>query len=273
MANIRLIHWHAEGAGERAALLEALGHQVDSETPAGPVLLRALRDDPPDALVIDLDRLPAQGRDLGIAVRSQSATRTIPLVFVGGLPAKVEKVRALLPDAVFIEWSDIGTALVAALAAPPANPVVPGSVFAAYEGRPLAAKLAIKPGMAVGLVGAPHGFRATLGELPEGASVREGVGDGCELALWFARVRDELDEAVRAPARQGGPKRIWIMWAKKASGLQTDLTQQAVREAGLAAGLVDYKICSVDATWSGLLFCRRAGPGDHASRRRGLRRG
>ena len=48
-----------------------------------------------------------------------------------------------------------------------------------------------------------------------------------------------------------------MAWPKRASGVATDLTQQAVREAGLAAGLVDYKVAAIDNTWSGLLFTRR----------------
>ena len=54
-----------------------------------------------------------------------------------------------------------------------------------------------------------------------------------------------------------GAGSLWIIWPKQASGMASDLTQQYVRETGLAAGLVDYKICAVDATWSGLLFTRR----------------
>jgi hypothetical protein len=54
---------------------------------------------------------------------------------------------------------------------------------------------------------------------------------------------------------QGKP--LWIAWPKRASGEHTDLTQQQVREVGLAAGLVDYKICSIDETWSGLLLTKR----------------
>ncbi len=50
---------------------------------------------------------------------------------------------------------------------------------------------------------------------------------------------------------------IWIVWPKKTSHAASDLSQQSVREVGLAAGLVDYKICSLDSTWSGLLFTRR----------------
>jgi len=47
---------------------------------------------------------------------------------------------------------------------------------------------------------------------------------------------------------------LWILWPKQASKLQTDLGQAYVREAGLAAGMVDFKICSIDETWSGLRF-------------------
>jgi hypothetical protein len=47
---------------------------------------------------------------------------------------------------------------------------------------------------------------------------------------------------------------LWILWPKQTSKLQTDLGQQLVQEAGLAAGMVDFKICSIDETWSGLRF-------------------
>jgi hypothetical protein len=52
---------------------------------------------------------------------------------------------------------------------------------------------------------------------------------------------------------------IWLIWPKQASAIASDLTQQVVREIAMAAGLVDYKVCAVDATWSGLLFRRRNG--------------
>ena len=49
----------------------------------------------------------------------------------------------------------------------------------------------------------------------------------------------------------------WLIWPKKASGVRSDVDGNVVRETGLAAGLVDFKVCSVDATWSGLAFKRR----------------
>jgi len=50
---------------------------------------------------------------------------------------------------------------------------------------------------------------------------------------------------------------IWIAWPKKASGVQTDLNENIVRDIGLDVGLVDIKVCAIDATWSGLKFVRR----------------
>jgi hypothetical protein len=125
----------------------------------GPPALRALRDDPPDAVVIDLGRLPSHGREFGVSLRVTKATRGIPLVFVGGQPEKLARVREVLPDAVFTEWAEIGPALEEAIAAPPADPVAPKSVFAAYERVPLARKLGIGPGTVVGLADAPGGVR------------------------------------------------------------------------------------------------------------------
>ena len=154
MPRIRLIHWNAAEAAERAARLADSGFAVE-HAPLDPAGLRALRADPPDAVVIDLSRLPSHGRDLGAALRQTKATRFIPLVFVGGDPVKVDRVRGLLPDAVFTNWEEICQALETALAHPPPEPVVPASSLAGYSGTPLPRKLGIKPGYVVALVGAP----------------------------------------------------------------------------------------------------------------------
>ena len=50
---------------------------------------------------------------------------------------------------------------------------------------------------------------------------------------------------------------VWIAWPKKASAIDSDLTQQIVRKAGMDVGMVDYKVCSIDQDWSGLLFTWR----------------
>jgi hypothetical protein len=242
---------------ERAERIRAAGYQVDGEVPSGRAYLRALQEDPPLAVVIDLGRLPSQGRDMGLQIRNQGATRHVPLVFVEGDPQKVARVHELLPDAVYCSWPEIGEALGGAIAAPPDDPVVPGSVFAAYAGTPLPKKLGIQAGHRVALVEAPAGFEKTLGELPVGVELARGARVPCDLTIWFTHSREKLEAGLAGMIAQAGQGPVWIAWPKKASGVATDLSQQVVRETGLGAGLVDYKICSIDATWSGLLFTRR----------------
>jgi hypothetical protein len=129
--------------------------------------------------------------------------------------------------------------------------------MAAYAGAPLPKKLGIAAGTRVALVGAPAGFEGTLRKLPEGATLQRGPAVSGDLVLWFVRSRAELESGVSdvVPLSEGG--RVWIVWPKRASGVLSDLTQQVVREAGLAAGMVDFKVASVDETWSGLRFTRR----------------
>ena len=254
---VRLIHWSATETAERAERIRAAGYVVDAAAFGGGAELRSLRQRPPLAVVIDLTRLPMQGRDVGLAIRHAKATRHVPLVFVEGDREKLERVRRQLPDATYATWRGIRGALARAIAQPPASPAVPVSALAGYSGTPLPKKLGIKAGAVVALVGAPQGFRATLGDLPDGVRLVGRSGTRCDLTLWFLRSRAELERSISRIVAQAARGPVWIAWPKQSSGLATDLTQQPVREAGLAAGLVDYKVCAIDATWSGLLFTRR----------------
>ena len=130
---------------------------------------------------------------------------------------------------------------------------------AGTSGTPLPKKLGIKPGSAVALLGAPEGFaRKTLGRLPEGAVVRTAARSAFDVGILFARSKAELVRRFPAAAKaMGEPGALWIAWPKKASGVVTDLDGNAVREFGLTAGLVDYKIAAIDVVWSGLCFARR----------------
>jgi len=79
-----------------------------------------------------------------------------------------------------------------------------------------------------------------------------------KLAIWFVRSRHELESEIEYTAARlpdGGS--VWIVYPKQASRYRVDFNQNDVRRAGLAAGLVDYKICAVDADWSGLKFARK----------------
>jgi hypothetical protein len=254
---VRLIHWNADEAKQRARILRGAGYEVCSEIQDGPEFLRDLRIKPPTAVVIDLSRLPSHGRDVGLGVRQSKATRCVPIVFVGGEPEKVARVKSLLPDAAFTSWNKIRSALKQAIAHPPENPVRPDSLLAGYSGTPLPKKLGIKANSVVALEGAPNGFRKTLGELPEGAVLEEDSPGPCDILLWFLRSREELQHGMKSMAARTGAGRLWTIWPKKASGVQTDVRETDVRAIGMAAGMVDFKVCAVDATWSGLAFTRR----------------
>lgn len=259
MSRIVLVHWNKAEAGERAARLRKAGYRVESytEAQAGGAGLRDYRERPPDAFVIDLGRLPSHGTAVATFLRQQKGTRAVPLLFVGGAPGKVERVRGLLPDAVYTEWSRIRGDLRRALKQPPKQPVVPGTM-AGYSGTPLPKKLGIKPGSLVALVGAPKGFEKTLGALPEAARLQKGLRGSPSLILLFCRSQAELRKkfpaAAQALAEGGG---LWLAWPKQSSGVATDLNGNWVRAFGLGRKFVDYKVCAIDETWSGLLFARR----------------
>lgn len=253
---VRLFHWHAAEAEVRGERIRSAGYEVDHAQPASSTL-SDLRKNPPAAVVIDLERLPAQGRDIGVWLRTQKPTHHVPLVFVGGKPEKVEGVKRLLPDAVYTPWSRIRSALKRAIAHPPAKPVIHKSVFAGYSGTPLPKKLGIKERSTVAVLGAPYDFEKTLGGLPEGVSLRTRAGAGCDLIIWFTKSNSDLERRFKRLGSLAGKGGLWVVWPKKTSGVKTDLTQASVRKTGLALGLVDYKVCSVDATWTGLRFTVR----------------
>jgi hypothetical protein len=256
MHRVRLLHWNEEEARERAQPLCDLGYEVEHGA-LDRASLRRLRAEPPDAMVIDLNRLPSQGRDVALGIRTYKATRHVPLVFVGGVPEKVARVRDLLPDAVYTTWREIDAALAEAIAHPPPDPVVPESLMAGYAGTPLPKKLGVKAGSTVALVDAPAGFEGTLGELPAGVRVHRATDESGDVTLWFVRSAAGLECGLQRMIPAAASGALWIVWPKKASGVASDLSQAVVRAAGLAAGLVDYKVCSVDATWSGLCFTQR----------------
>lgn len=249
---MRLIHWNEIEAKEKAGKLRSAGYLVkyDKFTPA---LLRE-RENPPNAIVIDLSRLPSQGRDVAMALRSYKLTRAIPLIFVDGKTEKAERIRAQIPDAIYANWDHIIERLEEAIRHPPQEVPRARSRLDGYAGVPLPQKLGIKPGYVVSLVGSPSGFRQTLGELPENVVLRDGVRGESNLTLWFAKSRRELEERLQRMRIFSKNTGLWIIWPKQTSKLHTDLGQLIVREAGIAAGMVDFKICSIDATWSGLRF-------------------
>ena len=251
-----LIHWKPEEAEPHAEALREAGMAVRVAAPKDFRAVHALGERLPDAFLIDLSRLPSQGQAVGIELRKTAATRRVPLIFVGGDETKTERIHRVLPDAAFVSWRELPASLEDAIRGAPAKPASPNTM-AGYSGTPLPKKLGIRPSTVVALLGAPVGFEEKLAPLPEGVRLTRKTR-AADRVLFFVDSVASLKRgfAAAAPTVQDGGG-LWICWPKKASGITTDVTENIVREYGLAAGWVDYKICAVDETWSGLQFARR----------------
>jgi hypothetical protein len=257
-STIAYLHWHAAEAAERGARLTAAGYAVLVLSSADGPQMQQLRAQVPAAILIDLGRLPSHGREVAFALRASKSLRSVPLLFFEGDADKTARLREELPDAAFVSWKSWKRALRAALAAPrAAAPVVPRST-SGYSGTPLWTKLGAKPARTLLVVGAPAGFEAQLAALPEGVVLLKRAEALFDLGLCFCASRAELERQWKklAPKLADGGA-LWIAWPKQTSGVATDLNGDAVRAFGLEQGLVDTKVCAIDATWSGLRFQRR----------------
>ena len=254
---MHLIHWNAKEAKQLSSVLESAGYEVNYEQSA-PNALMKLRKDPPAVVVIDLSRLPSQGRDIAINIRHVKTTRNIPIVFVGGDQQKVSQVKTHVPDALYADYDNLKTVIKEAIARPPKVTTIPKSVFEPYRHVPLAKKLGIKPNNKLALINSPENFTKALGELPRSVTIQKQVSDQSDIVILFAEKEKDLQDYLGKIINKLRPNgKLWIAWQKKLSETPARLTQTEVRGAGLALGLVDYKISSFDATWTGLLFTRR----------------
>jgi hypothetical protein len=258
MLPVRLICWDKDLASQRKRELTSAGFIVDSEPLEPGRLIGQLRAKPVAAVLIDLDRLPSHGREVAVSVRRSKTTRLIPIVFAGGLPEKVERIRKELPDAFFANWTKVAGVLTNALKSRPVAPVLPPAHMERYAGSPLIKKLGISPGMQVSILAAPDEIEAILGELPEGVRVERAITNQTRMVLWFVRSRQQLESEIEyVGAQLPVGCSLWIIHPKKSGRYRVDFNQNDVRAAGLSAGWVDYKVCAVDADWSGLKFARR----------------
>lgn len=131
--------------------------------------------------------------------------------------------------------------------------------MAGYSGTPLAKKLGIKEEFRLFFFEPPKTFRSDLGDLPAGVRILSKLDakpfDLIMLFVQTERVLKQQFTRLMKSLNQNGM--LWVAWPKKSSGVETDLSFDIVQRHGLAAGLVDVKICAVDETWSGLKFVYR----------------
>lgn len=257
MKPVIFIHWKPEEIPERTARLKQAGFKAVPFTAHGGEGLRELCEKPPAAFIIDLSRLPSHGRAVAVFLRQQKGTRRVPLIFVDGDDEKIARVRRERPDAIYTNWRGIAGAMKKALAWKLEKPVIAGAMDA-YSKTPLPKKLGVDGDRSVRLIGAPPGFEKSIGLKKGDARLVQSPRCKADVVIYFtktvAEFKQGLPKAKNAIADGGG---LWIAWPKKTSGVSSDLSERIVRETGLKSGLVDYKICAIDHTWSGLKFARR----------------
>lgn len=125
-----------------------------------------------------------------------------------------------------------------------------------YSGKPLSAKLGLRNGMKVAFIGLPPVVLPLLSDvwsslvdvpIAEAEYVHVFSVDGCVIKDLASILRKQFTNS----------EVLWISWPKKTSGVTTDITEDCLREWILPTGLVDVKVCAVDATWSALKFVLR----------------
>jgi hypothetical protein len=129
-----------------------------------------------------------------------------------------------------------------------------------YSGTPLAVKLGLRAGHTVAVLGGPDGFAESLAA-QAGVEARLDLnGDALfDVIVFFSPWRADLESELGRLREHMTPAcGLWIAWPKRAAKVPTDMSDTVVREVALPTGLVDNKVCAIDATWSALrLVIRR----------------
>lgn len=122
-----------------------------------------------------------------------------------------------------------------------------------YSGTPLAAKLGIKVGSRVHLIDAPAELKDWLAPLPAGVVFAAAPGSDTDLVHLFVTRQTDLARQLSGLRKRLRPDAaLWVSWPKKAAKVDTDITEDTIRELALPLGFVDIKVCAVSAVWSGL---------------------
>lgn len=121
-----------------------------------------------------------------------------------------------------------------------------------YSGTPLYRKLGIKPGFTIWVIHPPEHYHDLLSGRPEDSHIVENA-DTAQVVHLFTAADQELKQRLPQLMKQiPSDGMIWVSWPKKASKLPSTVTEDRIREIALPLGLVDIKVCAVDAVWSGL---------------------
>lgn len=235
MPRVRVIHWKPAEAEPLVAACRAAGFEVEFD---GALDARetgkAIQENRPDAVVIDSTRVPSHGRMFALWLGERKATREIPVLLLDGAaqalsPAKLkQKIKAAIRD-----W-------------------IPPERVESHSTKTTAEKLGLKPGGTLAVLDAPRDVGAVIGPLPEGAQLDE--SDSGDVTLWFLHDEASLLDNLQTLRRLAPNTKLWTAWRK---GGRDGLKEDGIREAAIGVGLVDYKVCCLNPTWSAIALARR----------------
>ena len=124
---------------------------------------------------------------------------------------------------------------------------------AGYSETPLAKELSLRDGQRVWFYEMPDSVQDEIGEYALDLIFVANPDERPDAAHIFVTEKALLERKLAelrhciAPDRQ-----VWVSWPKKSAGVETEIDEHDIREAGLAIGFVDTKKCAVDEIWSGL---------------------
>jgi hypothetical protein len=124
-----------------------------------------------------------------------------------------------------------------------------------YSDIPLINKLGIKPEMKILLINAPENYFALLGD-DIGKQITK--SKKVEFVHLFVITKTQLEKQFHQIIKKVPLSTIvWISWYKKSAKMQTDITEDTIRDIVLPLGWVDIKVCAVSELWSGLKIVKR----------------
>jgi len=244
-----LVHSKVAEAKPLIGMLERAGYTVHYGTEVKSIRATALRKLDAMAAVIDLTRMPSYGKYWAAELRATSL-KHLPILFVDGAPDKVEMVKAALPDAQYVTSDKLLDAL--KRVKPVANPVEPVRMMLSDQNA--AHKIGIKANTRVAVFDPPAGYAQVIGEMPDGASFEEQPEEIAPVTIWFVRDIDVYLAGLRDMRKLAAKSKLWVVYPKLKLKQSGGLNQNSIRESATKVGLVDYKICSVNQTWSGMAF-------------------
>src|SRR5260370_12052461 len=122
-----------------------------------------------------------------------------------------------------------------------------------YSGTPLAKKLGIKDKFRAALLHVPDDVKSELRDALGKCWIQHIANKNLDFIFLFAKSHSGLELELSPAAEALAPAGIlWISWPKKASGVATDLTEDPIRQSGLNACLVDFKVYPLPHACSGL---------------------